>query len=874
MKDRYIECGVQNAECGVENSTLCPSHAVSRIPHSAFRILHSAFRALLLAFLCVATSLVSRAADEDLVAARNAVHDRLYPVAVTHARSYLNSVQTHPADGIEALQLLLQALAEQRQYGEMLTSLDASAAVVNAVPETGVFVFWRALALLELGKPRECIETAEAALAQKIVTENIDALQRLVARARLALGDTGAAYTIYAELDKRTTNSVTRAETLLEWAYALEKAGRVGDALAVLARQLELNTLGPATDAGRLTYGRLLAQQQRQADAEATLRTLGQNKAAEEFSRVQAWVEVSQLALAAGRTNDALAAARAANDLAVRPESRTLAAFQVADLLLANAATLDEGVTRMKAYVRAFPEGPMASAAQFRLAEALLRQARYEPAAAEYRVFLETFSDDHTREAIARAGLGAALFHLSRNGEAANMFLKACDCATNDLLRASCLFQAGDALLAAGQFRQAADTYRRVYTNYPYSTQAPLAMFQTADSLERAGDTDGALTAFTLAAQRCGRSDLAVQALLRLAALQASRALLDQAIETCSQVLGMTTNAAPRSEALMGRGHAHFRAYHFDVAASDFAAAGELQPALRADAEFWRTLCLYKLDRDEDARASALAFIGTYTNSTQLSEMVLWLAKFDYNRNRLDEASQRLLQYADTWPHGTWADAAVLWAGRVAFRRADYTNSVNLMSRLQREYPQSPRFAESRFVQGDALCMLARYEEAVLVFDEIISRYVDSDWVTPAWARKGDSLFALGSDKPARYDLAMKAYREVLGRRDAAPEMILQAEFKIGRCLQKKQQVDAAIDQYYSHVVLRYLDDRQKGIYYSEAASAWFVQAAFQAAELLEQKKQIDQAVRVLNRVVQSNAPGREEAQQRILRLRNGTAGR
>ena len=285
-------------------------------------------------------------------------------------------------------------------------------------------------------------------------------------------------------------------------------------------------------------------------------------------------------------------------------------------------------------------------------------------------------------------------------------------------------------------------------------------------------------------------------------------------------------------------------------------------------------MCLYGQGRDEDARAAAVSFIGAFTNSPQLSEMVLWLAKFDYNRNRLDEASRRLLQYAEAWPHGAWADAALLWAGRVAFRRADYTNSVNLMSRLQREYPQSPRFAESRFVQGDALCMLARYDEAALVFDEIISRYADSDWVTPAWARKGDCLFALGSDKPARYEQAMKAYREVPGRRDAAPEMILQAEFKVGRCLQKKKQADAAIDQYYSHVVLRYLDDRQKGVYYSEAASTWFVQAAFQAAELLEQKKDIDQAERVLNRVVQSNAPGHEEALQRIQRLRNGTAGR
>ena len=847
------------------------SNLKSQISKRGARSLSSSSLVLVAAFLLV---FPARAADEDLVAARNAVHDKLYAVAVTHADEYLKGAQARPAAGVEALRLLLQALAEQRRYDELLTRLDTWAAVAPAAPDDGVFAFWRALGMLETGKPRECIAIAEAALAQKLSPENADALQRLVARARLTLGDTSAAFSLYAEIDRHSTNTATRAENLLEWAHALEAANRVGEALDVLTRQAELRVTGPATDEGRLAYGRLLARQQRRTDAEAALRALGQNQSAAEFNRVQAWVELSQLALEGGRTNDALAAARAANELATRSESRQLATFQLADLLLANAATLDEGVTRMKAYVRAFPDGPSASAAQFRLAESLRRQARYEPAAAEYRVFLETFSDDRAREAAAIEGLGAALFHLARYGEAANLLLKACDRATNDLVRASCLFQAGDALHAAGQFRQAADCYRRVYNEYPYATQAPRALFQAADSLDRAGDGDAAQAAFTLAAQRCGQTDLTVQALLRLAALQAARAQMDQAIETYSQVLAATTNAAPRGEAQMERGRTHYRAYHFDAAALDFKAASETLPAQRDEAEFLRTMCLYGQGRDEDARAAAVAFIDAFTNATQLSEMVLWLAKFDYNRNRLDEAGRRLLQYADTWPRGAWADAAVLWAGRVAFRRADYTNTVNLMSRLQREYPQSPRFAESRFVQGDALYLLARYDESVLVFDEIIGRYADSDWVTPAWARKGDSLFALGSDKPARYDEAMKAYGEVLGRRDATPEMILQAEFKIGRCYQKKKQVDDAIDQYYSHVVVRYLKNREKGIYYSEAASAWFVQAAFQAAELLEQKKEIDQAESILNRVILSNVPGRVEAQLRIQQLRKGPAGK
>lgn len=806
------------------------------------------------------------AADDDLAIARNALNDKLYSVAVQHAESHLKRVQDHPAEGVDALRVLAQGLAEAREYDRLLVCLDTWRAVVEQAPDPGIFPFWRALALLNLNRPREALAVAEEAATRKTTPENADALQRLTARARLALGETTAALSTYAEVDKRSTNTETRAANLLEWASALEAGGRIRDAVGVLVRMVELNLTGPVTDQGRLAYGRLLARDGRRADAEAALRKLGGDAAASENNRVQAWVEVSRLLTDAGRTNDAVIAARKASELAVRPESRKLAAFQLADLLLAAPATLDEGVTRMKAFVRGFPDA--AAAAQTRLAEGLLRNGRNEAAAAEYRVFLETFTD-REREPAALEGFGLALFRSGHFSEAANILQKAHDRATNDTARAACLFHAADALHAAGQFRQAADIYRRVYTAYPSAPVAPQALFQTADSLERADDGDGAQAAFALAAQRCGKAELAVRALLRLGGLQAARSQTDAAIETFSQVLSATPDPAPRSEALMGRGRVHYRAYHFDAAGRDFAAVSETRPEWRDEADYLRTLCLYGLGRDEEARTAATAFVGTHTNSTYLSGMVLWLAKFDFNRNRLEEAGKRFMEYAARWPRGPGADAALLWAGRVAFRRADYKQTVELMSRLQREYPGSPRLAESRIVQGEALFEQARFDEAVLVFNEIVSRYADSDWVTAAWGRKGDALFALGTATSARYEEAVKAYREVLARRDATGETILQVEYKIGLCLEKMKQATAALDQYYSRVIMRYLADRQRGVWYSEAAGTWFVRAAFRAVDLLEQKNEFDQAERILNRVIQSNLPGHEEARQRIQRLRS-----
>ena len=46
-------------------------------------------------------------------------------------------------------------------------------------------------------------------------------------------------------------------------------------------------------------------------------------------------------------------------------------------------------------------------------------------------------------------------------------------------------------------------------------------------------------------------------------------------------------------------------------------------------------------------------------------------------------------------------------------------------------------------MQADALCELARFDEAVLLLNEVIARYPESDWITPAWGRKGDALCAV-----------------------------------------------------------------------------------------------------------------------------------
>lgn len=817
------------------------------------------FKSTSMAILCFAA--VYAQAVDGLDVARSALADKLYGVAERQALQLLTTSGT-PAERSGALLVYLQALTEQGHYDQVLKVMDSHEATVAAGP-TAQFAYWQALARLSTGDLTGARAAAETGLAAQPEADDAHALRRLAAQARLALGDGAGALALYAELDATVTDPSLRAAVLLEWARALDDMDRAADAAAVLARQPRDLPADPHAEQGALLQTRLLTRLHQREAAEQVLHTVAANDQTSESGRVQALVQLARLQFEDGRTNDAVVSARAAAAAAHLPKLRLIAGFRLGEILLSATNTLDEGETRMKSLVREFPEAPEAREAQLRLATALFEAGRYERAAASYQIYIESFGETG-RGMDALTGRARALFKLGRFGEAANLYQKVHDTATNTLQKAESLYRAADAVVADGRFKHAAQFFRSVNQLYGGTPLAPRALFQSADALERAGDLAAAEGGFRQTAERYAGTPLAERALLRLATLLSARNAVDAAVTTYGTALAATTNDAVRLEALLGRGHANYRAYRFEAALRDFS---EVADATRdGEAHFWRIMSLYSLGRDDESYRAGEAYLTAFPQSPRLPDLLLWLAKYDYNRGRLEGARERFLYYAERWPDGAWGDTALLWAGRAAFRLNDFTSAIEILGQLWQIYPESKQLAEGRFVQADALCELARFDEAVLLLNEVVARYPESDWITPAWGRKGDALFSLGVDNPSRFDEAIVAYREMLGRRDITPAMALQGEFKIARCLEKLKRTDEAIEQYYTHVILRFLETRARGLPDADAA-VWFALAAFNAAELLIQQGDTAAAARILRRVADTDVPGQAEARQRLERL-------
>jgi hypothetical protein len=126
----------------------------------------------------------------------------------------------------------------------------------------------------------------------------------------------------------------------------------------------------------------------------------------------------------------------------------------------------------------------------------------------------------------------------------------------------------------------------------------------------------------------------------------------------------------------------------------------------------------------------------------------------------------------------------------------------------------------------------------------------------------------LGSEDPPRLAEAMRSFDVVAGSANAPLDLVLQAEYKIGRCLEKRGQSNDAIEQYYAKVVLRFLQSRERGVPVTESAKTWFTRAAFTLADIFETRKEWRQAVSILERVTAAGIPVPEETRERIRKIR------
>ena len=380
----------------------------------------------------------------------------------------------------------LEALARSGKVSEIPSRLESW-----GNPAGEPFRYWRAFALVEGGKYAE----ARATLKEKFAAPELALLAaRLAAQLEHDAGDYMAASAHFAAAAALiTSNDAVRAENALAWALSCVSAGEDKGAREVLAKEGALEAKGSAGDAARLLAAYVAAKTGDARDARSLLeRIVSDGGNAAEVPFVQASLTLAEEDWLAGSTNTAIAFASNAVERASRPETKALAGFDLGFRELAVPALRTNGIARINALVREYPDAPGAEDALVRLADALLAGGEAEESLKAYDRFLQAYPAAQSRKVHVLEGRGRAFIALKRTTEAVGAFARAAQVATNAEERARCMFRQGDALLAAGRFSEAADAYGAVRGTNLFS----FAQFQMADALSRAGKADLAARQF------------------------------------------------------------------------------------------------------------------------------------------------------------------------------------------------------------------------------------------------------------------------------------------------------------------------------------------------------------------------------------------
>ena len=808
--------------------------------------------------------------------ARRALADGLWSVAET------NAVRAAADAGLreKARLVRLEALARAGRAADIVE-------LVESWPDakSDGIRYWHAWALVE-GRQ---LEKARPILAEPFSDPAYAPLAvRLAARLELAAGARSAADGLFRQAAAALgTNTADRVANAVEWASARLSFGDLSGARAVLADEKAADAPGVVGDEARLLAAYLADRAGDKGAARRAWRQLvdgGTNTS--ERTYVLAACALSDDMCGAGETNKAIVVMSNAVARATQPGLIRQAGFRLGFALLRQQSSRAAGAEMVSSLLRRFPGTDESRVAHLRFADTLLELGEAAAAEREYSALLQTYPE-YALDVHVLAGRGWAMLESGRRTEAVGVFARAAQAATNAEDKAVCIFKQGDALLAEGRFAEAAEAYARVPPEGGEKLRAR-AVFQRADSLARAGESEAAIKMFSGLADAGGDAELAFAAGLRVAALESAAGRLESAIARYTRLLERRTppcTDAQRVDVLYGRGKASYGAYRFAEAEADFAAVAKLLPTRAPEMAFLTARCLYGAGRDEDAEAAARKLLASGGGDDRLrADVGFWLAKYEFGHRNYAAALEGFAACATNEALSAGRRIEALGrAARCCAAKSDYAGVVEYATRattnavavraIAKQTPETAAVAEVFVLQAEALIELARFSEAVMVLSRAQLLAAPPELLRRAAVMKADCLFAMGADDDRRYLQALDAYRAVQKDETLPPSQRLAVAFKIGRSLEKLRRWDEAVDQYYAQVVMAYCDGVRAKTWFDGDARTFFTRAAFILADWYEARGETRQAVRMLEYLVKTGVPAAREARRRIQRLEQKKEG-
>ncbi len=799
---------------------------------------------------------------ELLTAGRAALEDRFYDRAELYFNEYVDKAETRQ-EKAEGVLGLAEALFEQGRFKDTLELLDHERKLAVTPEIQSGFIFWRAMVLAGQAEYQPALTLLDEMPGRMSDPYYTRRASRLRARCYAQLGDTARAVKAFKTLQGSITNETEAALNLLDWAGVLIELGKRDDAAGILGQLMKDHPLSPHAVPGALWLGQIHLESGKVKEAETLLTGLLSREGLNDDDKAQTCRTLASVMEAQTNYIRAVEFLDRAVKLAADPMVLDQSRLQRAKLMI-RAGRRDEGEAALHEWIGANAANPHASAALLSWADELFKAGDYESAHREYQYYQEVFSDDPGRFR-AQMGKGWSLFNLKRYAESVREFEKALPLAGSDADRKQALFKTADALFAGGQHDDAREKYLDVTRTFRGSPEAPQALYQAAMCLMEAGRLEEAEKEFRAIQDAYSESGFARQAMLRTAEVKERQGEWEQAVLQYNRILREHPQGLAAGQARHGRGLIRYRLGNFTEALADFEKVVKDFPGhdFSEQAFYMRGWTHYLMGDADKAQETCREFVKTHPHSVWAPDVLFWLAEYYFNSALYPKAEAGFAELALRYPSADLADDALFWAGQSAALQKEYLRAIEHFSRLAQSFPESARLVKARFAQGDALSELGQFAAAILAYEEVILKEPGTYTAALARGRIGDCQFTLGAGEPARYAEAIKSYTALMSRPDIPPDVSLQAEYKLGRCLDKTGDLAGALDRYFN-VIYRYAAQKER----VAGSEAWFTRAALGAAAIKEHQQLWPEAISIYERLIGEGVPAAEEARMRIRKIR------
>ena len=355
------------------------------------------------------------------------------------------------------------------------------------------------------------------------------------------------------------------------------------------------------------------------------------------------------------------------------------------------------------------------------------------------------------------------------------------------------------AYLSASDNAAAAEKYRQILETWPDAAFMGEIHEANGWALRNLGRRAEAIESFKRAGEAATNDTAKASAALAEGDTLSAMGRAEDAMPVFREILekypateaGVKLKGMVKRREMEAKGVSMYSEYRFDDARKMFAELAAEEPELKPRMDYFDMLCLYGLGRDEEALAKAKEISEGSGDAILRAEATLWMAKYAYNRRRWGEARRLFTAYVTMAPQSGFAPSALVWAAKAAFAENDFPLAIETVTRLVKDYPDSPEKAKGYLVQGESLIELARFDEAVLVLERVIVlEGTSASDRMHAQLAKADALFAIGADNPRRYGDALDAYGAIRRGEALSPSERLMVSFKFALTLEKLKRTD------------------------------------------------------------------------------------